>query len=121
MKEGAMKLIKTLSIVVCVLVACAFLVPAAGADEWNKRTTVTFSGPVEIPGMGTQVLPAGTYLFKLMDSPSDRNIAQIFNEDGTHLYATILAIPNYRLRVTDKTVMMSPRRIDGKPEGIRAW
>ena len=49
-----MKLIKTLSIVLCILVACAFLVPAAGADEWNKRTTVTFSGPVEIPGVGAQ-------------------------------------------------------------------
>jgi hypothetical protein len=121
MKEGAMKLFKTLSIVLCVLVACAFLVPAAGADEWNKRTTVTFSGPVEVPGVGAQVLPAGTYLFKLMDSPSDRNIVQIFNEDGTHLYTTILAIPNYRLRVTDKTVMTFRERAEGQPEAIRAW
>jgi hypothetical protein len=121
MKEGAMKLFKTLSIVLCVLVACAFLVPAAGADGWNKRTTVTFSGPVEVPGVGAQVLPAGTYLFKLMDSPSDRNIVQIFNEDGTHLYTTILAIPNYRLRVTDKTVMTFRERAEGQPEAIRAW
>ncbi len=116
-----MKLFKTLSVVLCVLVACAFLVPAAGADEWDKRTTVTFSGPVEVPGVGAQVLPAGTYLFKLMDSPSDRNIVQIFNEDGTHLYTTILAIPNYRLRVTDKTVMTFRERAEGQPETIRAW
>ncbi|HEV3039637.1 MAG TPA: hypothetical protein VHA33_17840 [Candidatus Angelobacter sp.] len=116
-----MKLIKTLLIVLCVLVACAFLVPAAGADEWDKKTTVTFSGPVEVPGVGAQVLPAGTYLFKLMDSPSDRNIVQIFNENGTHLYTTILAIPNYRLRVTDKTVMTFRERAEGQPEAIRAW
>jgi hypothetical protein len=121
MKEGAMKLIKTLSIVFCVLVACAFLMPTAAADEWNRRTTVTFSGPVEVPGVGAQVLPAGTYLFKLMESPSDRNIVQIFNEDGTHLYTTILAIPNYRLRVTDKTVVTFRERAEGQPEAIRAW
>ncbi len=116
-----MKLFKTLSIVLCVLVACAFLAPEARADEWNKKTTVTFSGPVEVPGVGAQVLPAGTYLFTLMDSPSDRNIVQIFNQDGTHLYTTILAIPNYRLRATDKTVMTFRERAEGQPEAIRAW
>jgi hypothetical protein len=116
-----MKLIKAFSIVLFVLFACAFLVPTAAADERNNRTTVTFSAPVEVPGVGAQVLPAGTYLFKLMDSPSDRNIVQIFNEDGTHLYTTILAIPNYRLRATDKTVMTFRERPEGRPEAIRAW
>jgi len=116
-----MKLIKTLSIVFCVLVACAFLVPTASADDWNKRTKVTFSGPVEVPGVGEHFLPAGTYLFKLMDSSSDRNIVQIFNEDGTHVFTTILAIPNYRLQATDKTVMTFRERAEGQPEAIRAW
>jgi LPXTG-motif cell wall-anchored protein len=116
-----MKLIKAFSIVFCALVACAFLLPKAAADEWNNRTTVTFSAPVEVPGAGAQVLPAGTYLFKLLDSPSNRNIVQIFNEDGTHLFTTILAIPNYRLRVTGKTVMTFRERAEGQPEAIRAW
>jgi|HubBroStandDraft_4_1064222.scaffolds.fasta_scaffold45096_1 hypothetical protein len=53
------------------------------ADEWNKKTVVTFTEPVQIPGA---VLPAGTYVFKLMDSASDRNIVQIFNADETHLF-----------------------------------
>ncbi len=116
-----MKMIKTLLIVFCIVAACAFLLPAAVADEGNKRTTVTFSGPVEVPGVDAQVLPAGTYLFKLMDSPSDRNIVQIFSADGTHLYTTILAIPNYRLRATDKTVMTFRERAEGQPEALRAW
>jgi len=116
-----MKLIKAFSIVLCALVACAFLLPMAAADEWNNRTTVTFSAPVEVPGVGAQTLPAGTYLFKLMDSPSDRNIVQIFNEDGTHLYTTVLAIPNYRLRATDKTVITFRERAEGQPEALRAW
>ncbi|HWZ41842.1 MAG TPA: LPXTG cell wall anchor domain-containing protein [Candidatus Saccharimonadales bacterium] len=116
-----MKMMKMLSIMFCALVTSAFLLPTAAADEWNKRTTVTFSGPVEVPGVGAQVLPAGTYLFKLLDSPSDRNIVQIFSADGLHVYTTILAIPNYRLRVTDKTVMTFRERAEGQPEAIRAW
>src|ERR1051325_6854771 len=41
--------------------------------------------------------------------------------NGTHLYTTILAIPNYRLRATDKTVMTFRERPEGQPEAIRAW
>jgi hypothetical protein len=123
MEEGSkkMKLIRALLVGSCALVACISLTSAAAADEWNKRTTVTFSAPVEVPGVGAQVLPAGTYLFKLLDSLSDRNIVQIFNEDGTHLYTTILAIPNYRLHVSDATVMTFRERAEGQPEAIRAW
>ena len=45
-----------------------------------------------------RVLPAGTYVFKLMNPQSNRHIVQIFNKDQTKIYATILAIPNYRLK-----------------------
>ena len=111
---------------VVVLLFCLTLVamtfaPSVKADDWNKKTKVTFNQPVEIPGVGAQVLPAGTYVFKLLDSPSDRHIVQVFNEDMTHVYATILAIPNYRLRATDKTVMTFRERAAGQPQAIRAW
>jgi hypothetical protein len=66
-------------------------------------------------------LPAGTYVFKILDSPSDRHIVQIFNQAEDHVYTTILAIPNYRLRATDKTVMTFKERAEGEPEAIRAW
>jgi hypothetical protein len=102
------------------LVALAFP-PRTKADAWNKKTTVKFSAPVEIPGVGAQVLPAGTYVFKLLDSQSDRHIVQIFNVRGDHVYATILAIPNYRLKATNKTVMTFRERAAGEPEAIRAW
>ena len=96
----------------------------AKADDWNQKTVVTFSGPVEIPGVhlnGWGVLPAGTYVFKLLDSQSDRHIVQIFNQDESKIYATILAIPNYRLKPTDKTVMTFRERPAGEPEALRAW
>jgi hypothetical protein len=102
------------------LVALAFSA-GAKADEWSKATVVTFSAPVEVPGVGAQVLPAGTYVFRLLDSQSDRHIVQIFNERRDHVFSTILAIPNYRLRTTDKTVITFKERAAGEPEAIRAW
>jgi hypothetical protein len=67
------------------------------------------------------VLPAGTYVFKILDSQSNRHIVQIFSKDETTVYATILAIPNYRLRATDKTVVTFRERPAGQPEALRAW
>jgi len=98
--------------------------PSAKADEWDKKTTITFSGPVEIPGVHLQgfgILPAGTYVFKVLDSKSDRHIVQIFSKDELTIYATILAIPNLRLKATDKTVMTFRERPAGQPEALRAW
>ena len=112
---------KVVAILSCLaLVAVAFL-PGVKADGWNKRTVVTFSQPVEVPGVGAQVLPAGTYVFKLVDSLSSRHIVRIFNQDESHIFTTILAIPNYRLKATDKTVMTFRERAAGQPEAIRAW
>jgi hypothetical protein len=116
-----MKLLKGLGILLCVAVLCMLVVPAASADEWNRKTVITFSGPVEVPGVGAQVLPAGTYVFKVVNSPSDRHIVQIFNEDQTHVFTTILAIPNYRLKTTDKTVITFRERPAGQPEALKAW
>jgi len=95
--------------------------PTVKANDYDKKTTVTFSAPVEIPGVGAQVLPAGTYVFKLVDNLGDRDIVQIFNKDETHVFATILSIPNYRLKATSKTVMTFRERAAGDPEAIRAW
>jgi hypothetical protein len=104
--------------------AGAVFAPAAKADAWDRKTVMTFSGPVEIPGVhlkGWGVLPAGTYVFKILDSQSDRHIVQIFNADETQCYATVLAIPNYRLQATGKTVVTFRERPAGQPEALRAW
>ncbi len=110
--------------VCCMALASAVLAPSAKADDWNRKTVITFSGPVEIPGVhltGWGVLPAGTYVFKILDSLSDRHIVQIFSKDELTVYATILAIPNYRLKATDKTVITFRERPAGEPEALRAW
>src|SRR6185503_7186145 len=113
---------RALRFAMSVIVGCVMVSGTASAQQgWDKRTMVTFSAPVEIPGISAQVLPAGTYVFRLMNSPSDRHIVQILNKDETHLYANILAIPNWRLKPTDKTVMTFAERAAGEPQAIRAW
>jgi len=94
---------------------------AASAQLSEKKTMITFTVPVEIPDAGAQVLPPGTYIFKMVDSKTDRNIVQILSKDELHVFATILAIPNYRLKATDKTVMTFAERAAGQPQALRAW
>jgi len=96
----------------------AVMPPLSRADEWDQKTGITFSQPVEIPG---QVLPPGTYVFKLMDSLADRNVVAVFNKDETHLYGTFLAIPDYRLRPTGKPIITFEERASGAPEAVKAW
>jgi hypothetical protein len=119
-----MKILKAAPAVLCMALLGVAVSSSARADEWDKKTTITFSGPVEIPGVHLQgfgILPAGTYVFKVLDSKSDRHIVQIFSKDELTIYATILAIPNLRLKATDKTVMTFRERPAGQPEALRAW
>ncbi len=105
----------------CLTVLCLVVVPKAKADGWDRKTVISFSGPVEVPGVGVHLLPAGTYVFKIFNSPSNRHVVQIFSEDESKLLTTILAIPNYRLKVADKTVITFSERPEGQPEAIKAW
>ena len=119
-----MKFFKAAPTVLCLAVLGVAFSTSAKADETNRKTVITFSGPVEIPGVHLQgygILPAGTYVFKILDSQSDRHIVQIFSKDELTVYATILAIPNYRLKATDKTVITFRERPAGEPEALRAW
>ncbi len=104
------------------LLALASLVATpAMADDWNKRTEFTFSGPVAIPG---RVLAAGKYVFQLMDSQSDRNIVQVFSKDSSgkeDLVATILAIPDYVANTPDSPAIHFEERAAGAPEAIHSW
>jgi len=83
-----------------------------------RKLFSTFSAPVEVPG---RVLPAGTYVFKLLDSPADRHVVQIFNKDETKPIAEVLAIPDERLQPRGKTVITFDERPGNSPEALRAW
>jgi hypothetical protein len=109
-----MKLLKTsltLALALCALTSVQ-------ASEMNQSTVFTFSSPVALPG---KVLPAGTYVFKLLNSWSDRNVVQVFNKDENQILGTFLAIPDYRLNPKSDTVILFEERPAGSPEAIKEW
>src|SRR5664279_6423058 len=104
-----MKFSRVVPTMFCLALMGATFSPSAKADAWDKKTTITFSGPAQIPAVhqpGFGVLPPGTYVFKVVDSASNRHIVQIFSKDELTVYATILAIPNLRMKATDKTCLL---------------
>src|SRR5689334_5474133 len=90
----------------------------ANADEWNKKTYITTSQSIEVPGA---ILPPGRYVFKLLDSPSNRHIVQVMNDRENHVYCTNLAIPKERMEPADKTILSFYEMPGGGPEPVRAW
>lgn len=104
---------------IAALIACAALFTGLPvmADEANQKTTLTFSQPVELPGI---ILPAGKYVFKLVNT-SYRHVIQVSNAEETKVFATILAIPDYRLKRTSDTVIHFAERPANRPEAIRGW
>jgi hypothetical protein len=83
----------------------------------DQYTKISFSQPVEIPG---QVLPAGTYLFKLRNADSPY-LVEISNLDGSHVYATLLTNSTVRPEVTSDTVLVMAEQGFGKPLAILKW
>jgi hypothetical protein len=101
----------------CILFVLGFCFSLA-ADEFNKKTVVTFSAPVELPG---KVLPPGTYVFRILDTASDRHIVQVFDKDEKHLYATVVGIPDYRMTTPEKPVISFEERPSNTPEALKEW
>jgi len=91
------------------------------ASEHEKKTVVTLNEPVIVAGVETVTLQPGTYVLRLMNHASNRNIVEIFNERQDHLFALVLAIPNYRLEPKDKTVLKFWETPEGNPMALCAW
>jgi len=88
------------------------------ADPWNNRTKLDGRESILIPG---KELPPGKYVIKLVDSQSNRHIVQIMNEQENKVEATILAIPNYRMKPTGDTELRYWESQAGTPAALRAW
>src|SRR5882724_10406558 len=74
---------------ICLMLLGIFFVPKGRADQSDRKTIVTVKGSIQIPG---KVLPAGTYVLKLLD-PNDTTLVSVFNADETHLITTVQGIP----------------------------
>jgi hypothetical protein len=112
-----MKINKLALLIAFAIASVLFLEVAARADEADQSIKITFSQAIEIPG---QVLPAGTYLFKLAD-PNDLDVVRIFNSEGTRLYATLQTITAERGKPTGDTVVVLAEQPEGRPETLVKW
>ena len=92
--------------------------PVLKASEWDRKTTVTINAPIEVCGM---VLSPGTYVFKLLDSGTDRNIVQIYNADETHLVTSLFAVPSSRIEPATGSVFTFLESAAGQPRALHAW
>jgi len=123
MNAGFSRRLRRAPIMVALAFAIAVLFFEGGihAQLSDKESLVTFKVPVEIPGSNPQVLPAGTYRFRIVDSKSEPHIVQISDKDNLHVYSTALAIPAHRDAATTETVMTFQERGSGRPDAIQMW
>ena len=109
---------KMFSAMICLmLLGGTYFVPKVRADESDKKTIVTVNEPIQVPG---KVLPAGTYVFKLLDS-NDRTLVAIYDADGMHFITTVQGIPDVRTETPDKAILQLEERPSGQPQALKAW
>jgi Protein of unknown function (DUF2911) len=99
------------------LLAFLSILPNVRADEWNQATLFTFNQPVQIPG---QVLPAGTYLFEIVNN-FNHEIVRISNADRTNVIALIQARPATQKGFTGKAAIVLAERGSSQPAAVIVW
>jgi hypothetical protein len=107
-------------IAIALLVAVlAVLSSRVAAQETNVQevTYLTFSNTVEMPGVS---LPAGTYMFRLADTPS-RNVVQVLDRDGKDIKGQWLFVQSERPEVSGDTVIMFKENRAGATPAIQYW
>src|SRR5687767_9450802 len=102
----------------CAVALTALMAQGVRADEYNKLAYMTFSGPVQIPGV---TLPAGTYMFKLADPSGNRRAIQIWDKEGTKLYTTLLTIPDPQFEPKGEPTVMFAERPSSEPQAVKSW
>jgi LPXTG-motif cell wall-anchored protein len=93
--------------------------PAASkADDYDKKTIITITEPLEVPGI---VLQPGKYVFKLLNSSSNRHIVEVMNERMDHLYALTFTAAARKLEPKGRTVLTFYEGKGNQPHAIRQW
>ena len=112
---------KSSAVLISLFILAVVLVapPATRGDEWNRMTRFTVNHPFEVPGMTLQ--PNTRYVIRLMDSPSNRNVVQVLNDDETKQLTMFMAISDERLEPADKTVFTFIETLPGYPLPIKEW
>jgi hypothetical protein len=113
-----MKINKGYIIVGLVIALALFFELAAHADEVDHATVITFTQPIQIPG---QVLPAGRYVFKLIDTDLTQHAVQILSSDQAVLYGTFLTSGAVLQEPADNTELTFAEPGAGGPPVLLKW
>ena len=113
-----MKRMTSLSIAAPIAILLLAAAPKVFSDEHDKKTDITISEPIEVPGA---VLQPGTYMFILLNSSSDRHIVEVKSEDGSHLYAMMFTAAARRVFPTGKVALTFYEMPQGSPKAVRQW
>jgi hypothetical protein len=89
----------------------------AAQTDTRDRTFLTFSGAVEMPGV---TLPAGTYVFKLADTPS-RNVVEVWTREENKMIGHWLFVQAERPDVSQDTVVMFKETAAGQTPAVHFW
>jgi len=95
----------------------AFSNTASAQTDTRDRTFLTFSGAVEMPGV---TLPAGTYVFKLADTPS-RNVVEVWDREEKKMIGHWLFVQATRPDVSQETVVMFKETAAGQTPAVHFW
>src|SRR5262245_54392160 len=90
----------------------------AQAQPEDKRTYFTFNRPIALPGA---TLPAGRYLFRIVDSQTGRKVVQVLSNDGKTPVAMLNTITDERSEAAkDPEVSFIETRRDA-PSAVKTW
>src|SRR5262245_6561227 len=102
-----------------VLVVLVFAMPSgANAITSDKRTYFTFNQPVALPGM---TLPAGTYMFRIANPDTSRNVIQVANKQGTESYAMLHTVRAERRDAPKDSEIRFLETAAGAPPAVGTW
>lgn len=94
------------------------IAPAARASEWDRKTIVNFSAPVQIQNT---LVDAGQHVFKLLNTATQREVVQVFNADETKLETIVIANYVSCLQPTSTPEFTFYESASGDTVTLHAW
>jgi hypothetical protein len=107
----------TLSAVAVAAVVAGTAPAPVRAVTYDKLAYLTFSAPVQVPGV---TLNAGTYRFHLTNPDTSRNVLQVLSHDGAIVYAMFHTTFDRRTTVTDEAVVSFRETPVGVPPAVKS-
>jgi hypothetical protein len=88
------------------------------AQTHDKRTVFTFNRPISLPGV---TLPAGKYLFRIVDTETSRKVIQVLSSDGKTPYVMLHSIPDVRVEASSHPEVRFLETAKGTPSAVKTW